>query len=152
MKTRLLFLAVLSAGICTQAQAALLTFTANLTTAQTVPPSDCFVDNAPCYGTATLVVDTVTGVFSLNLKYTAPFVGSMHIDRGAPGTNGKILVFLKGPQAVSCGSRTWCRDIQMTDDFSIPVQNIQDLLAGRGYIVVFSSTGIWREKPLIILA
>jgi hypothetical protein len=70
MKTRLLFFAALSAGTWSHAQAKLLTFTANLTTTQTVPPSNCSVDRAPCFGTATLIVDTTTGAFSLTLKYT----------------------------------------------------------------------------------
>ncbi len=140
MRARLLVLAALSAGTCLNAQSKLLTFTANLATTQTVPPSNCSVDQAACYGSATLVVDTATGAFSLNLKYTGAALGAMHLDLGDPGTNGKIQVMLEGSKAVSCGTHTWCRDILMTDGYIIPMQNIPDLTAGRDYLVVFSST------------
>lgn len=138
MRARLLVLAALSTGL--NAQSKLLTFTANLTTTQTVPPSNCSVDQAACHGTATLVVETTTGAFSLNLKYTGAALGAMHLDLGDPGMNGKIQLLLDGSKAVSCGTHTWCRDILMTDGYSIPMENLPDLTAGRDYLVVFSST------------
>lgn len=140
MRARLVVLAALSASSWLSAQSKLLTFTANLATAETVPPSNCSVDHAPCFGTATLVVDTATGAFSLNLKYASAALGAMHLDLGDPGMNGKIQVMLEGSKAVPCGTHTWCRDILMTDGYIIPLQNIPDLTAGRDYLVVFSST------------
>lgn len=135
-KTRLLFFA----GICiftwSTAQASLLTFTANLTPEQTAPPSGCTYNGDPCFGTATLVVDTSTDALSLLMTYTVGAAWNLHLDDGAPGTNGPTEVFLRGDLAVPCGVGTFCRDISMTDGFSLPSSNLSDLIAGKDYIVV----------------
>jgi hypothetical protein len=135
-KIRVLFFA----GICiftwSTAQASLLTFTANLTPAQTAPPSGCTFNGAPCFGTATLVVDTNTDALSLLMTYTVGAAWNLHVDDGTPGTNGPTEVFLRGDLAVPCGVGTFCRDISMTDGFSLPSSNLSDLIAGNDYIVV----------------
>ena len=135
-KTRLAFLA----GICLftwpKAEAALLTFDANLTVAQTVPSSGCTFNGAPCFGTATLTLDTTTDAFSMSMMYTTGSVLNLHLDDGAPGTNGPTEVFLLSSLSVPCGSAgTFCRNILITDGFSIPSGNVSDLIAGNDYIV-----------------
>jgi|HubBroStandDraft_6_1064221.scaffolds.fasta_scaffold125735_2 hypothetical protein len=132
---------------CPLVQAEILKFTANLTTTQTVPPSDCVFENNPCSGTATLTVDTLSGSFSMSLTYTTGRVGAMHLDLGAPGTNGTIQVLLEGSKSVPLGNGTWRREVLMSDGLSIPVKNMTDLIAGNDYIVIFPSTPVTRRSP-----
>jgi hypothetical protein len=130
---------LLFAGICVFtlpiARASLLTFTANLTVPQTVPPSGCTFNSSPCFGTATLIFDTVTDDLSMSMTYTTGQELNLHIDDGVPGTNGPTEVFLLGDLSVSCGVGTFCRNILMTYGFSVPSSNVSDLIAGNDYIV-----------------
>jgi hypothetical protein len=132
---RMMFIAVCFGAFST-ANASLLTFTASLTPDLTVPPSGCVFNGVPCSGTALLTIDTTTLAISLSMQYTVGAARNIHLNDGAPGTNGLTQIFLRGDLATPCGTGTFCRDIAMTDGFSLPVSNLSDLIAGNDYILV----------------
>jgi hypothetical protein len=136
IKIRPLVLAAIGVLTWSKAEAALLTFTSDLTVAETSPSSGCTFNSAPCFGSATITVDTVTGDLSMAMTYTVGPAWNIHLDDGAPGTNGPTETYLRGDLAVACGTGTFCRNILMTDGFAIPLANLPDLIAGDDYLVI----------------
>jgi uncharacterized protein (TIGR03382 family) len=138
-------LIVAIAGLATTAQAQFITFTATLSGAQEVP-----ANTSPATGTATLVLNTVTNAFTIDLQFsglTAP-VTVAHIHRAAAGVNGPVIIGLDG-MALSGGRPTWNLIAPgvtsfnsggpLTAPFNFPAAEVANLIAGNTYFNIHSS-------------
>ncbi|MFN5946548.1 MAG: CHRD domain-containing protein [Phycisphaerae bacterium] len=138
-------LIVAVAGLATTAQAQFITFTATLSGAQEVPAV-----NTPALGTATLVLNTTTNQFTIDLQFTglsAP-VTVAHIHRAAAGVNGPVIIGLDG-MPLSNGRPSWNLIAPgvtsfnsggpLTAPFNFPAAEVANLIAGNTYFNVHSS-------------
>ncbi len=133
------------AGLATGAQAQFITFTAVLNGAQEVPAA-----NTPATGTATLVLNTATNQFTLDLQFsglTAP-VTVAHIHRAAAGVNGPVIVGLDGMtlsggrpswNLISPGVSSFNSGGALTAPFAFPTAEVANLIAGNTYFNIHSS-------------
>ena len=139
-------LIVAIAGLATTAQAQFITFTATLSGAQEVP-----ANTSPATGTATLVLNTVTNAFTIDLQFsglTAP-VTVAHIHRAAAGVNGPVIIGLDG-MALSGGRPTWNLIAPgvtsfnsggpLTAPFNFPAAEVANLIAGNTYFNIHRAT------------
>lgn len=128
------------AGASMSASAQIFTLTAVINGLQEVPPTP-----SPATGFATLVIDTTTNAWSLDLTFnglTAP-VTVAHIHRAAAGVNGPVQIGLDGI-ALSGGRPTWAlispgvtsfsSGGALTAPFAYPAAEVANLLAGNMYI------------------
>lgn len=133
------------AGLATSAQAQFITFTAVLSGAQEVPAV-----STPATGTATLVLNTVTNAFTIDLQFsglTAP-VTVAHIHRAPAGTNGPVIIGLDG-MVLSGGRPSWNLIAPgvssfnsggpLNAPFAFPTTEVANLIAGNTYFNVHSS-------------
>jgi uncharacterized protein (TIGR03382 family) len=138
-------LIVAIAGLATTAQAQFITFTATLSGAQEVP-----ANTSPATGTATLVLNTVTNAFTIDLQFsglTAP-VTVAHIHRAAAGVNGPVIIGLDG-MALSGGRPTWNLITPgitsfntggaLNAPFTFPATEVANLVAGNTYFNIHST-------------
>ncbi|MBV9467892.1 MAG: CHRD domain-containing protein, partial [Abitibacteriaceae bacterium] len=102
-RTRLLALCgVLLWGLTAiPAHAVLQTFTATLNGAQQVPPTA-----SPATGSATIVLDTVTNIITINESFTGltGTATAVHIHDAPAGSNGPVVVDLTGVPAATSGT------------------------------------------------
>lgn len=138
-------LIVAVAGLATSAQAQFITFTATLSGAQEVPAV-----TTPALGTATLVLNTVTNQFTIDLQFsglTAP-VTVAHIHRAAAGVNGPVIIGLDGMtlsggrpswNLISPGVTSFNSGGPLNAPFAFPAAEVSNLIAGNTYFNVHSS-------------
>lgn len=147
MKTSTAFAGALVAvvGLAASAQGAIVTLTANLSSANEVPANP-----SPASGTAIVTIDTDTRAWTMNLVFsglTAP-VTVAHLHRAPIGVNGPVIVGLDGI-ALSGGRPSWNLIAPgstslntggaLNAPFLFPAAELESLLLGNVYVNIHST-------------